>query len=53
MIIGGINMPGTAIPIRDGTTCEMAEIAALELNPAGSPLSVSMAIPFLISYDMT
>jgi hypothetical protein len=50
IIIGGINIPGIAMPIREGTTCEIAAIAALELSPTFSPNSVSISMPFLISY---
>jgi hypothetical protein len=33
MMIGGIIIPGAAIRILEGTTCSMADLAALELEP--------------------
>ena len=39
IITGGINIAGAAIPIREGTTWEMAATAALPLNPTSSPFS--------------
>ena len=35
IMIGGTNIAGAAIPILEGTTCEIADTAALLLRPAG------------------
>ena len=47
--IGGIIIPGTAIPILEGITWEIADIAAFVLSPTSFPSSVSIIIPLTIS----
>jgi hypothetical protein len=49
IIIGGIIIPGTAIPILEGMTCPIAATAALLLRPASNPVSVWIVMPFTIS----
>ena len=49
MTSGGIIIPGTAMPILDGITWQIAAIAAALLKPASFPSSVSIVIPFTIS----
>lgn len=46
---GGIIIPGTAMPILDGITWQIAAIAAVLLKPASLPSSVSIVMPFTIS----
>jgi hypothetical protein len=49
MMIGGMIIPGAAIRILEGTTCSMADLAALELEPNTWPSSVSTLMPFFSS----